>query len=85
MHLYKSHEILLKDNNKLKNATVLFLSKKRNSVSRFCRGASKVILNDSPFNFGCCTSTKYRIEQVKKLFHSYQIACAFCGDIVRDI
>ena len=48
MHLYKSLGILLKEN----NATVLFLRKKHSSLSSFCRGASKVILNNSPFNFG---------------------------------
>ena len=73
MHLYKLLEILLKETNKLKNATVLVLRKKHNSVSSFCRDALKVILNDSLFNFGL----------VIELFHSYQIECAFCGDIVR--
>ena len=73
MHLYKLLEILLKETNKLKNATVLVLRKKHNSVSSFCRDASKVILNNSLFNFGL----------VIKLFHSYQIECAFCEDIVR--
>ena len=55
MHLYKSLGILL--DKKLKNATILFLRKKHNSVSSFCRGASKVILNDFPFNFGRYTSS----------------------------
>ena len=59
MHLYKSLGILLKENNKLKNATVLFLREKHNSVCdcSFCWGASKVTLNDSLFNFGILTST----------------------------
>ena len=89
MHLYKSLGILLKDYNKFKNATVVFLRKKHNSVSsfvvvykipyccvlrlaalqaecvareqrylasKFCRDGSKVILNDSAFNFGRYTS-----------------------------
>ena len=50
MHLYKSCGILLKDINKFKNATDVFLHKKLNSVSSFCRGGLNVILNDSPFN-----------------------------------
>ena len=50
VHLYKSLGILLKNNNKCKNATVLFLCKKDNCVDSFCRGALKVILNSSPFN-----------------------------------
>ena len=58
MHLYKSLGILLKENNRLKNNTVLFLREKHNSVSQssFYRGPSKEILNDSPFNFGRYTS-----------------------------
>ena len=72
MHLYKLLEILLKEKNKLKNATVLFLRKKPNSVSSYCRGASNVILNDSPFNFGQYTLTKCRMEHVIELFNSYQ-------------
>ena len=51
MHLFKSFETILKENDELKNAIVLFLCKKHNSVSSFCRSALKVILNDSPFNF----------------------------------
>ena len=53
MYLYKSLEILLKEYNKLKNATVLILCKKHSSCSK---GASKVILNDFPFNFGRYTT-----------------------------
>ena len=76
MHLYKLLEILLKESIKLKNATVLFLRKKYNSVSNFCLGASKVILNDSPYNFG-----RYTIQlsaESNKLYNrtisnSYQI------------
>ena len=71
MHLYKPFGILLKENNKLINTTVLFLRKKNKSVCSFSRGASKVIFNDSPFNFGRYTSTQCRIEQVIELFHSY--------------
>ena len=52
MHLYKSLGILLKDNNKLKNSNVLFIRKKHNILSSFCRGAPKVILNDSSLNCG---------------------------------
>ena len=53
MHLYNSLGIPLKDiNNKLKTATVSFLRGKHNSVSIFCRGASKGTLNDFLFNFG---------------------------------
>ena len=80
MYLYKSLGKLLKENNKLKKATVLFLRKKHNSVRSFRRGASKVILNDSPFNFCRC-----RIKQVIELFHSYQILCDLCGDKVRAL
>ena len=50
MHLYKSLGILLKENNKLKTAIDVFLHKEHDNVSSFCLGASKVILNDSPFN-----------------------------------
>ena len=50
MHLYKLLGILLKENNKLKYDTDIFLHKKQNCVSSFSQGASKVILNDSPFN-----------------------------------
>ena len=45
MHLYKSLGILLKDYNKFKNATVVFLRKKHNSVSSF------VVLYKIPY---CC-------------------------------
>ena len=55
--LYKSLWILLKENNKLKNATILFLREKHNHASNFCCGASNLILNDSPFNFGGYTPT----------------------------
>ena len=48
MHLYQSLGILSKENNKVENATVLFLRKKYNSLNSFCRGALNVILNDSP-------------------------------------
>ena len=65
------------ENNKLKNDKVLFLREKHNS---FCRGTSKVILKDSPFNFGRFTSI---IDKDIELFHTYQIGCAFCGDIAR--
>ena len=43
-----------------------------------------MILNDSLFNFGRYTraSTKCIIELVIELFHTYEIWCAFCGDIV---
>ena len=34
--------ILLKENNKLKNFTFLFLCKKHNNVSSHCQGVSKV-------------------------------------------
>ena len=51
MQLYKSLEIILKENSKLKNATVVFFRIQHNSMSSFCRDASKFILNDSPFNF----------------------------------
>ena len=47
MHLYKSPGILLKENNKLKNATDVFLHETHNNVSSFCQGASIVILNIS--------------------------------------
>ena len=55
-NLYKSLGILLNENDKLKNSPVSFLRKKHNSMSSFLRGASKVILNDFPFNFGRYTS-----------------------------
>ena len=45
MHSYESLGILLKENDKLKNATVLFLREKHNSVSSFCQDALKMILN----------------------------------------
>ena len=66
---------------KLKYATDVFFHKKLNSVSSFCRGASKVISNDSPFNFGRRTLTQYIIKEVINIFHTYQIGCAFGGDI----
>ena len=49
---YNSLGILLKEIDKLKNDTVLFLREKHNRVSSFCRVALKMILSDSPFNFG---------------------------------
>ena len=52
----KSFEILLNDNNKLKNDTVLFFREKYNRVNSCCQSALKIILNDSPFNFGRYTS-----------------------------
>ena len=61
MHLYKSLGIPFKKNNKLKNSTALFFREKHNSVSSFCRGASKVILNNSPFDVGRYTSTECKL------------------------
>ena len=37
VHVYQSLGILLKENNRLKNSTVLFFRKKYNSISSFCR------------------------------------------------
>ena len=71
----------MKENNTLKNAPDVFLHKKHNNVSSFCRGASKVILNDFPLNFGRKTPTKCKINEVVDIFHTYQIGCAFGGDI----
>jgi len=50
------------------------------SVSSFYRGASKVILNDSPFDYFHETPT-LSAESGKLIFHTYQIGCAFGGDI----
>ena len=36
MHLYKSLGVLLKENNKLKNANVLFVREKHNSDKKSC-------------------------------------------------
>ena len=47
VHLYKLPGILLKENDKLKNATDVFLYEKHNNVNSCCRGASIVISNIS--------------------------------------
>ena len=39
-----------------KAAVLFFLCEKHTSVSGFCQGASRVIFNDPPLNFGRCTS-----------------------------
>ena len=63
MHLYKSLGILLKENDKLKNAIVLYLRKNRNNVkSTIVSKGSKVILNDSPSNFSRNTSTLCKMK-----------------------
>ena len=86
MNLYKSIEIILKENNKRqassKTLPSYFSIKKHKSVSSFCQCGTKVIFNDSqPFNFGRYTSVVNlvpRIKQVIELFHSYQIVLCMC-------
>ena len=57
MHLYESLEILLKEKNKLKNATVLFVCEiEKHSIS----------VNTRQLSADC------RIDQVLKLFHTIQ-------------
>ena len=68
MHLYKSLGILLKENDKLKNAIVLYLRKNHNSVkSTIVSKGSKVILNDSPSNFGRNTSTLCKMKNYRTI------------------
>ena len=42
---------------------------------------SKMILNDSPFNFGHQMPTKCTMKEGIDIFHTYLIGCAFGGDI----
>ena len=64
MHLYKSLGILLKANNK------------QNSVTSFCRSASKLILNDSLLNFGW--QTRQLNAESSKLLNYLSISNWMC-------
>ena len=58
----------------------------RSSVSRFCRGVPKVISKHSPPLVVLRQVTlKSSNLNVKELFHTYQIGCAFFGDVVHAL
>ena len=68
----------MKENKKLKISPVLFLHEKHISVSSFCRGASKVILNDSPFNYGLYKSTNIIVQNRASYSRYYFISNWMC-------